>query len=150
MSLHDEEGVTRLDTVRTGPAVRLSSGVIRSTEPGADSLAPALAPVLAPLDKRALGIAIGLAVSLTVGGATLLSMMADPARRFPLGLLSNFFMGYDISGTGLLIGMAWGFLTGFVWGWFLAFTRNLVFAIWVLWVRVRADVAVSRDLLDHI
>jgi hypothetical protein len=119
-------------------------------ESGDDSLAPALAPILAPLDKRALGVAIGLTLSIAVGGATLLSMVTDPEGRFPLVLLSSFFVGYDISAIGLLIGMAWGFVTGFVWGWFLAFARNLVFAIWVLWVRVRADVAVSRDLLDHI
>ena len=49
-----------------------------------------------------------------------------------------------------LIGGAWMFFIGFVWGWFLAFCRNLVLAIWLISVHVRADVAASRVFLDHI
>jgi hypothetical protein len=110
---------------------------------------PALA-ILAPLDKRALGVAFGVAVAISVAAATVFCMVTDPEGRIPLRLLSQFFAGYSVSREGIAIGAAWGFVTGFVWGWFLAFTRNLVLAVWLVWVRVRADVEVSRDLLDHI
>ena len=47
-----------------------------------------------------------------------------------------------------LLGAAFG--VGFVAGWFTAFVRNLVCAVWLLGVRVRADLVASRDFLDHI
>lgn len=109
-----------------------------------------LALVFAPLDKRALGIAFGVALGLGIVAVTFLSMMLDPERRVPLGLLNEYFYGYEPTAAGALVGGAWGFVTGFVWGWFLAFCRNLVLAIWLMMVRVRADLSSSRGFLDHI
>ena len=109
-----------------------------------------LALVFAPLDKRALGLALGILLAIFVGLLTLLSLTLDPAGRVPLVLLREFFRGYDVSLRGAFIGAAWAFFTGFVWGWFLAFTRNLVLAIWLIGVRVRADLSASRTFLDHI
>ena len=42
------------------------------------------------------------------------------------------------------------FFVGFVGGWFLAFCRNFVLAATVFWVRTKANLAASRDFLDHI
>lgn len=109
-----------------------------------------LALVFAPLDKRALGIALGSVVAVLVLLLTFVSMVLDPGGRFPLTLLDEYFTGYDVSLTGALIGAAWGFVVGFMWGWFLAFSRNLVLAIWLLAVRVRANLSSSRTFLDHI
>lgn len=104
----------------------------------------------APLDKRALGIAFGAASALLVASATALSLLLDPAQRFPLHLLGEYFGGYRVSLAGIFVGGAWAFGTGFCWGWFLAFARNLVLAIWLLVVRIRADFSTRRDFLDHI
>lgn len=104
----------------------------------------------APLDKRALGIAFGVAAALLVATVTMLSLFADPGQRFPLALLGQFFFGYTVSWTGVLLGALWAFATGFVWGWFLAFARNLMLSLWLLTVRVRADMVSSRDVLDHL
>lgn len=109
-----------------------------------------LARVFAPLDKRALGLAFGTALALGVVVVTVLSMVLDPDHRLPLILLDEYFAGYSVSPAGAAIGAAWGFVTGFVWGWFLAFCRNLVLAIWLMMVRVRADLSSSRGFLDHI
>lgn len=109
-----------------------------------------LSLVFSPLDKRALGIALGLMCAALVTAATLLAVLFDPQGRIPLGLLREFFWGYDVSFRGALLGGTWAFFTGFVWGWFLAFTRNLVLAIWLIGVRVRADLSASRTFLDHI
>jgi hypothetical protein len=104
----------------------------------------------APLDKRALGIAIGVAVAMVMLVLTVLSLLVDPSRAFPLDLMGQFFFGYTVSPAGVAIGAMWGFVTGFCWGWFLAFARNLMLSLWLLSVRVRADMATSRDVLDHL
>jgi hypothetical protein len=104
----------------------------------------------APLDKRALGVAMGVAGALVVAAVTMMSMLMDPAQRFPLALLAQYFAGYSVSVPGVFIGAAWAFATGFCWGWFIAFARNLMLSLWLLSVRVRADMATSRDVLDHL
>lgn len=109
-----------------------------------------LAHVFSPLDKRALGAALGLLAAVIVMLVTVLSMLFDPQRRIPLDLLSQFFLGYDVSARGAVIGALWACFIGFVWGWFLAFVRNLVMALWLMAIRVRADLTASRSFLDHI
>ncbi len=104
----------------------------------------------APLDKRAFGLALGIVLGLAISALTVVSLLVDPRQQFPLALLREYFVGYEVSVRGALIGGAWMFFIGFVWGWFLAFCRNLVLAIWLISVHVRADVAASRVFLDHI
>jgi hypothetical protein len=76
--------------------------------------------------------------------------MVDPQQTAGLGLLAQYFYGYDVSILGALIGFAWGFAVGFVAGWFLAFARNVVLAIWILYFRARADWLATKDLLDYV
>jgi hypothetical protein len=103
-----------------------------------------------PLDKRALGLAFGTALALLLMCATALSMAIDPQQRVPLYLLDQYLLGYSISALGILAGGAWGLVIGFVGGWFVALTRNLVMAIGLLVIRIRADFATQRDFLDHL
>lgn len=114
------------------------------------SLDRQLVLAFAPLDKRALGLALGIVLALAVAMLTIASPLVDPQREFPLTLLREFFIGYDVSLRGAAIGAAWMFFIGFIWGWFLAFCRNLVLATWLLTLRVRDDVEASRTFLDHI
>lgn len=109
-----------------------------------------VALAFAPLDKRAMGLAFGIALALALSVVTGIALAIDPDHRFPLELLAEYFVGYRRSVSGLAIGAAWMFATGFVWGWFFAFCRNLVLALWILMIRVRADVDASRTFLDHI
>lgn len=109
-----------------------------------------LALAFAPLDKRALGIGFGTAFALLLTGLTFTSMMVDPDQRFPLWLLHEYFFGYSVSWTGLVVGAVWAFATGFFWGWFAAFARNLVYAFWLMTLRIRTDFSTTRDFLDHI
>lgn len=103
-----------------------------------------------PLHKRAFGMALGL----TLGGLTFLAtavqVLRHPDPAFPLHLLGEYFYGYTVSWEGALLGLGWGFVTGFVGGWFLAFTRNTVLATIIFVTRTRAELAASRDFLDHI
>lgn len=112
--------------------------------------APGLGFAFAPVHKRALGVAIGAVAGLAVFGVTAFAALVRPADPFPLDLLSQYFYGYDVSWTGALIGLFWGFFTGFVFGWFAAFVRNLVIATKVFVLKTRADLAQTKDFLDHI
>ena len=105
---------------------------------------------LAPIDRRALGLAVGATGALALVLLTIASLVMDAEGRFPLKLLANYFLGYRVSLPGAAVGAAWGFVTGFCGGWFLAFVRNLVVALWIMKVRIAADVESSREVLDQI
>ena len=104
----------------------------------------------APVDKLAFGIAIGTVAGLLLFVVTAVRLLLLPKDPTELALLAQFFTGYRESWPGAFIGLAWGFVVGFVGGWFMAFSRNFLLAVWLLVVRVRSDLATSRDVLDHI
>lgn len=104
----------------------------------------------APLHKRAFGIAVGVAVGLLVFALTAITLLHPPESRQHLTLLAEYFYGYTASWPGALIGGFWGFVVGFVAGWFVAFCRNLVIAVTLFITRTRAELAATRDFLDHI
>lgn len=127
--------------------------------PGAATSAPrrvsspaelALALAFAPLHKHAFGLAVGAALACVLVLLTAGALLRDPAGRFPIGLLGQYFYGFSHSWTGVAVIGAWGLVVGFVMGWFAAFCRNLALAVWLLYVRARADLASTRDMLDHI
>ena len=133
------------------------TGTRNTPEPaahGADNIEEASdAEVLlafAPVHKRAFGVAMGVAIGLAVFMATVASVILDPGGRFSLALLAEYFAGYTVSWTGAFIGAGWGFFVGFVLGWFTAFARNLALATWIFIARTRAELAATRDFLDHI
>lgn len=103
-----------------------------------------------PLHKRAFGTATGLAAALMLFVITAITTVIYPEDAFDLGLLANYFTGYSITWSGAFIGAAWAGFVGFVMGWFLAFARNFLVAITILYVRARVDYSQARDLLDHI
>lgn len=109
-----------------------------------------LSLAFAPIHKRAFGIAVGCAVSLLMGALTLFHLVFDPENAPNLPLLANYFYGYRVTWAGLVVGMFWGFVVGFVGGWFVAFCRNVVIALSVFVSRTRAELAQTRDFLDHI
>lgn len=104
----------------------------------------------APLHKRAFGIAVGTAAGLLVAAVTAYHILFVPPGLVMLGLLREYFAGYAVSWTGVLVGGAWAFGVGFVIGWFAAFCRNLAVAISVFITRTRAELGLTRDFLDHI
>jgi hypothetical protein len=109
-----------------------------------------LSYAFAPMHKRAFGTAVGVGAGLLLCLLTVLSLLLDPDDRASVALLSEFFAGYERSWRGAGIGLLWGCAVGFVAGWFTAFVRNLVLAVWLLVMRARADLAASREFLDHI
>ena len=138
-------------------------GVLSSAKPGSpgpstpkmtarsdtDSLDRALERAFAPLHKRALGVAVGLTVALVVFVVTIFHMIVRPTD-VPIDLVSQYFYGYDTTWRGLSFGVWWGFVAGFAAGWFLAFLRNFAVATWIFVVRAKAQLAQTKDFLDHI
>lgn len=122
------------------------SPAIRPTE---RKLEQRLLRAFAPLDARALGLSIGIVAAVALSVVTMLSMAMDPAQRFPLELLRQFFPGYSRSLAGGVLGALWAFVTGFIIGWILCAARNMVMAFWLLKARVRSDIQASHDVLDQ-
>lgn len=115
-----------------------------------DDVEQELVLAFAPLHKRAFGVAIGTAAGLSLFVATLVYAAREPVEGEGLWLLIQYFRGYSISVTGAFAGLGWGFATGFVTGWFFAFCRNLAVAASVFLIRAKAELAQTRDFLDHI
>lgn len=118
--------------------------------PDSTQLPPELQPAFRPLHKRALGMALGLTVGGLVFLATAIHVLRHPEPEFPLYLLGEYFYGYTVTWEGAFLGLAWGFVAGFVAGWFLAFARNVGLAVFIFVTRTRAELAATRDFLDHI
>lgn len=112
------------------------------------AVAALVAYAFAPVHKAALGMAFGVTGAILTVLVTFAHLMVSHGEGLPLGLLGQFFYGYDISPLGALIGAFWAFVAGFVAGWFLAFLKNLCTAIWVFAIRAKAEL--SQPFLDHI
>lgn len=102
-----------------------------------------------PLHKRAFGTATGVAAALIVFFATAIVQLRGN-HDVPLWLLQEYFAGYTVTWAGAFIGAAWAFFAGFVMGWFLAFARNFLVGMLIIYIRTKAEIAQTRDLLDHI
>ena len=111
---------------------------------------PLLQLAFSRLHKAAFGVATGVAGALLMGSMTVACLVLPRASNFPLGLLGEYFTGYSVSWTGLVVGMGWGFLVAFVAGWFVAFCRNLALAVSAFMIRTRAEIEQTRNFLDHI
>ena len=91
----------------------------RSADPAdADLLREDAVLAFLPLHKRALGTAVGLVGGALLFLATAFSMVVLGGDAAGLGLLGEYFYGYDVSWSGAFIGFFWGFLTCFVFAWF--------------------------------
>jgi len=81
----------------------------------------------------------GVAAGLGLFVLTIIEVIRGAGVASPLTLLNEYFAGYAVSVKGAFIGLFWGFGTGFVMGWFVAFSRNLVVAASIFWIRTRAE-----------
>lgn len=104
----------------------------------------------APMRKLAMGLAGGTVGGLFIFGVTVFHVVLQPAPALNLGLLAQYFYGYDVSVIGAFVGLAWGFVVGFVMAWFVTFVRNLVIALRMLLFRTKAELVRTRDFLDHL
>ena len=66
-----------------------------------------------------------------------------------LALLGQFFIGYEVSFSGSLIGFVYGLITGFVIGWLIAAIRNLILAIYMFVLRLKGSMSAVNDYIDN-
>jgi hypothetical protein len=104
----------------------------------------------APAHKRAMGVAVGVAAAICCFMLTAVPLLRGRPAELELELLANYFYGYSVSWTGAFIGAAWAGFTGFIMGWFFAFLRNVLLGFRLVVLRTRAELAQTRDFLDHI
>src|SRR5262245_58210198 len=115
----------------------------------AQSRAP-LTRAFRPVHKLGLGLAVGAVFGAMVFAVAVFHVVLRPSGGLKLILLAQYFYGYEVSWTGALVGLFWGFVSGFVAGWFTAFVHNLATAVTVFKLRTKAELAHTRDFLDHI
>jgi hypothetical protein len=104
----------------------------------------------APAHKTAMGVAVGLTAAACCFLLTAVPLLRGRPSELQLGLLANYFNGYEVTWGGAVIGAAWAAFTGFVMGWFLAFLHNALLAFKLLVLTARAELAQTRDFMDHI
>jgi protoporphyrinogen oxidase len=115
-----------------------------------DVVQGALAHVFPKLHPTALGLSVGIVAGFVLFLATLISVWqggGDPQTN--LSLLNQFFPGYQVSISGSVLGLLYGFVSGFAIGWFYAFLRNAATAFYVSSTYRSAQQSALRQFFDH-
>lgn len=121
-----------------------------SSQPDSDLAETLILQSLARLDGTALGVSIGLLFGFAVFAATNFLIFRGGEVIGPnLALLGQFFIGYEVSFTGSLIGMVYGTIAGFVLGWLIAFLRNFVVGIYVHVLKLKSSLFAVNDYIDN-
>ncbi len=110
-----------------------------------------LIKAFAKLDKTALGIAVGVVFGLAVFIATISLVIKGGGLVGPnLKLLGQYFIGYTVTVKGSFVGLVYGFVFGFLLGWFTALLRNLLVAVFVQTVKLKAVASSHNDILGDL
>jgi hypothetical protein len=105
---------------------------------------------LAKLDKVALGISLGTLFGLVIFFATNFLVFKGGDLIGPnLALLSQYFIGYEVTFTGSFIGLFYGFVSGFILGWLSAFLRNTIVAIYLHILKIKGSMSAVNDFIDN-
>ncbi len=105
---------------------------------------------LAKIDGVALGISLGVLFGLIVFAATNILIFKGGDIVGPnLALLGQYFVGYDVTFSGSLVGLGYGLLFGFVLGWLIAGLRNFVVSFYLCSLKVRRSMSAVSDYIDN-
>lgn len=111
----------------------------------------AIIKVFSRLDKFAFATAVGTASFLFVFLITILLVFkGTPEVVKSMLLLNNYFIGYDISVRGSIIGGGYSFLWGFIFGWLFAYIRNLSLGFVIYKEKKKLESQSLKNLLDYI
>lgn len=105
---------------------------------------------LTRLDKTALGVSLGALLGLTIFFATnfLIFKGGENIGR-NLILLRQYFTGYDISFAGSLVGLFYGVISGFILGWTIAFLRNSIIRLYIIFLKFKGNMSAFNDFIDN-
>ena len=111
----------------------------------------AIIRVFSRLDKFAFASAVGIASFIFIFFTTLfLDFKGSPEVVNSMLLLNNYFIGYDISIKGALIGGGYSIFWGFIFGWLFAYIRNLSLGFIIYNEKRKLENQSLKDLLDYI
>ncbi|MEZ5428806.1 MAG: hypothetical protein R2747_21355 [Pyrinomonadaceae bacterium] len=117
---------------------------------GADAADELIIQSLAKLDGVALGISVGTIFGLLIFLATNILVFKGGDEIGPnLVLLNQYFLGYEVTPVGSLIGLFYGFVTGFVLGWLSAVIRNLIVTIYLNVFKLKGKMSAINDFIDN-
>ena len=106
--------------------------------------------VFLKLDRLAFGISLGTAGGMLLFLATLVLVLKGGDVIGPnLQLLSQYFPGYEVSMSGSMVGLFYGFASGFIGGWTFAFLRNAAMFMYMAANRRSAERHLMRKLLEY-
>lgn len=105
----------------------------------------------ARLDPLALGVSLGSVTGLLLFLATVILLLkGGPVIGPRLGLLGNFFFGYQVTWTGAFLVMVQGAIGGLILGYLIAVVRNWIIDSYGYIIRRTAEAKASRDMLDKV
>ena len=118
---------------------------------------PALTPdelidvVFAKLDPLALGMGVGIVAGMSLFLVTLMSLLQyDPSARSLLALLGQYFVGFELSWTGAVVGFVQAGVWGFALGCLGAGLRNWGMGAYAALLQRQETAKAQRDLLDKV
>ena len=104
----------------------------------------------AKLDSMAMGISLGTLFALVIFLATNLLVIKGGDKIGPnLALLSQYFIGYDVSFGGSLIGLVYGFVSGLILGFLIAFVRNAIVMVYLRLLKLKGSMSAINDYIDN-
>jgi len=105
---------------------------------------------LAKLDALALGISVGTLFGLAVFLATAVLIFKGGDEIGPnLALLSQYFIGYEVTPLGSLSGFFYGFIVGFVVGSLVAVLRNTIVSSYLFLLKLKSSMSAVNDFIDN-
>jgi hypothetical protein len=112
--------------------------------------APA-AVALARVHPVALGLALGVLCGAWGFATTVWTIaLGNPVLRRGLSLLSQYLPGYHVTAWGAALAFFYGVLAGFAAGYAFASTRNYLLAVYVRYLRRRAEREQLNEVLDRL
>ena len=120
-----------------------------NTDESSDATEKLIVQSLAKLDGVALGIALGVLFGLVIFLATNILILKGGDTVGPnLALLSQYFIGFEITFKGSLIGLFYGLVSGFILGWLIAAIRNTVVNVYLHIIKLKNNMSAVNDYID--
>ncbi len=130
---------------------RAPDGLAPVPRPSFEGLLGALSTGLPRLNRQALGAAVGTISACVLALATaILCLRGGEHVGAYLSLLGQYFPGYQVSWTGVPLGLFYGFVVGFIGGWSYALLRNMTIFLLLASMRRSVERQALRQLFEFV
>ena len=107
--------------------------------------------VLAYLDAKALGTSLGIICGVWLFLLAFIPLWREDSQALrSIALLSQYFPGFRVGYTGILVGVVYACFAGFVVGYLFASIRNYLVHSYMIFLRRRGEQEAANELLDHL